>query len=559
MRSLLLSALLEFNLVGALIGFLVLILAPAVLIGSVPSLLVALSRLKLDLLRYSAGSLLFTILCPIVFVALGLWVGRRILRVVADNFWHLHYTLVFPVFVILRELLRTALERFPRRSATVEELDRKRRLGSILAATILAGSGIALALRIGVSIRLPGLDDGRFHPWQAAKASLVNAAVILGLSTAAESLYWLWRELAFHHAVLNWMPQPAQMESACARIAHLSDLHVVGERYGYRMETGVHGPRGNRRIRRAFRKLTKIHASTPLARVLLTGDITDAGTRAEWAEFLDLLRGFPEIQSRILFVPGNHDVNIVDRKNPGRADLPWSRSRSLRKLRVLVTLDSLLGDRSHLVDPATGAIGPSLSEYLRQGERVELLRSLAQSGAWRGRKEMTKIWQAIFPLVEPPEPMTERRYGIILLDSNARSHFSLTNAVGVVNRLQLRALKALLAKWPDHAWLILLHHHVVEYPMASIGLQERVGLALVNAPDVLAALAPHADRTIVMHGHRHMDWIKTWGNMVLCSAPSVTLGSQEPECRSGAFHVNELAIGANGKIRLVRNRNIEVA
>ena len=547
-RSVVLSALLEFNFLKAAIGFLVLIIGPALLIGSVPILLVYYGRLKFHLLTSAAGGLLFSSICLILLVGFGLWIGRRLLRTGVDNFWHLHYTLVFPIFLIVRECLRTLLERFPRWSTTPEELDRKRRLGTILTALILAGSGIALAWSMRLSIGLPIADNGSFQPWPAMKAALVNAAIILGLSTAAESLYWLCRELAFHNAVLNWTPKSEQMESSVARVAHLSDLHLVGERYGCRMEAGVYGPRGNQRIRRAFRKLTTIHASTPLDRILLTGDITDAGTRAEWAEFIDLLRSFPDLRSRVSFVPGNHDVNIVDRTNPGRPDLPWSAGQSLRQFRVLVALDSLLGDRTHLVDRATGALGPSLREYLREGERVQRLRSLAQYGARHGRREMRKIWEAIFPLVEPT---TGHGYGIILLDSNGRSHFSLTNAVGVVNRSQLRALKALLAKSPNHAWVILLHHQIVEYPVGSITLLDRIGLALVNAPDVLAALRPHAARIIVMHGHRHTDWVGTCGDIVLCSAPSVTLGSQESGL--GSFHVNELAVGPDGKVELVTN------
>ena len=164
------------------------------------------------------------------------------------------------------------------------------------------------------------------------------------------------------------------------RVAHLSDLHIVGERYGYRMEAGTDGPRGNRSIRSALRKLGAIHASTPVDRVLMTGDITDAGTRAEWAEFIDLLRGCPELRRRLSLVPGNHDVNIIDRANPGRLDLPWSAGQSLRKLRVVLALDALAGDRLHVVDRGSGRLGPSLKDFLRQGRRAGLLRELANRG-----------------------------------------------------------------------------------------------------------------------------------------------------------------------------------
>jgi hypothetical protein len=80
--------------------------------------------------------------------------------------------------------------------------------------------------------------------------------------------------------------------------------------------------------------------------------------------------------------------------------------------------------------------------------------------------------EAVFPLVEPPTPST--RYGVILLNSNARSHFALTNAIDVVGPSQLKALRRLLRN-SANPWLVLLHHQVAEYPVTSIGLRERIG------------------------------------------------------------------------------------
>jgi hypothetical protein len=256
-------------------------------------------------------------------------------------------------------------------------------------------------------------------------------------------------------------------------------------------------------------------------------------------------------------VPGNHDVNIVDRHNPGRFDLPWSAGQSLRKLRVVLALDAVQGERAHVVNRASGVLGPSLQAYLREGERAERLRGLAKGATVRGRREMSKVWDAIFPLVEPPTG--DDGYGVILLNSNARSHFSLTNAIGIVNPSQLNALKSILRGSPRSAWMILLHHQIVEYPMPSISLTDRIGLALVNAPDVLAAIAPHASRCLVLHGHRHIDWIGTCRDVVLCSAPSVTLGSSGKEKHRGSFHVHEFAIGADGGIRLTTTESVKVS
>jgi predicted phosphodiesterase len=321
------------------------------------------------------------------------------------------------------------------------------------------------------------------------------------------------------------------------------------------MESGLLGPQGNEYIRKALRKLSTIHARAPLAQVFITGDVTDAGTRAEWAEFLDLVQEHPEIRSRLFFVPGNHDVNVVDRAHPALIDLPWSTGQALRKLRVILALDEVQGERVHLVDHSSGALAASLRDYLREGDRAELLGELAQCGSARGRREVTKIWETIFPLVEPA---SDRVPGLVLLNSNARSHFSLTNAIGVIDRSQLRALRSIFRNSPAAGWLILLHHQVVEYPITSIRLRDRIGLALINAPDVLAAIAPYAHLTIVLHGHRHRDWIGTCSGVILCSAPSTTLESYDSERYQRSFHIHELDTSSRGSVRLITTERVGV-
>jgi 3',5'-cyclic AMP phosphodiesterase CpdA len=555
MWNVVLSGVLDFNILKASIAALVLIVGPALLVGMAPSAAIYLARLKLQTANFWGSHaliiiLLFAGLASAVFV-----IGRPLLSRAVDSFWYLHYTLVFPAIVVLREMLQMVAERVPGRPRTPQQLHRRRRAASVLAALLLASAGAVLAWKVEVSLGLQLIEAGHVQPWVAAKAAWGNAALVLGISTVFESGYWLWRELTLNNPVLDWHPSAAGSSFMTARVAHLSDLHIVGGRYDYRMESGLLGPQGNECIREALRKLSTIQAQGPLARIFITGDVTDAGTRAEWAEFLDLVQEHSEIRSRLYFVPGNHDVNVVDRAHPALIDLPWSTGQALRKLRVILALDEVQGERVHLVDRSSGALRGSLRDYLREGKRAELLGELAQFGSARGRREVTKIWETIFPLVEPAGDKTP---GLILLNSNARSHFSLTNAIGVIDRSQLRALRSIFRSSPGHAWLILLHHQVVEYPLTSISLRDRIGLALINAPDVLAAIAPHAHRTLVLHGHRHRDWIGICGGVILCSAPSTALGSYGGEMYQGSFYIHELDTGTGGCVRLIAVKRVKV-
>jgi hypothetical protein len=73
--------------------------------------------------------------------------------------------------------------------------------------------------------------------------------------------------------------------------------------------------------------------------------MTDAGRSSEWAEFLDAVSRHPSLAERMLIIPGNHDLNIVDRANPARLDLPTSPNKRLRKLRVLSAMWAVQGER----------------------------------------------------------------------------------------------------------------------------------------------------------------------------------------------------------------------
>ena len=545
-RAMAVSTALEFNYLSAAITFVWLVVLPAILVGLAVPAAIALAHWKME-----AAALITikptTALITLALLGGALWIARPLLAVLLDNFWHLHHTLIFPLFVTLREAISLGLEAIPSRAPDAQALYRLRRMSTVLAAILLAGGGVTLASVAPFStvVRLDSLGPTSLAV--LTSAALGNALIVLGLSTAIASVYWFSREISSATPVLNWAPNPPVPGAHTLRIAHLSDLHCVGERYGYRMESGTGGPCGNDRVTQAFRQLDAIDATRTLDRIIVTGDMTDAGTRAEWLEFLALVDARPDLRRRMLFLPGNHDVNVIDRTNPGRLDLPWSAAGALRKLRVIIALDAVQGESVHVVDRASGAPGCTLREYLRAGNRSTLLRDLAERGTWRGRWEATKVWDKIFPLVVPP---SEEGCGVILLDSNARRHFSLTNAIGFINGEQCRALKAVLRSAPTAAWIIAVHHHLVEYPFRGPGLQERAGVVLVNASDVLRLIARSGRPVVILHGHRHRDWVGTRGRLLVCSAPSVTFGDRGSQRHEGRFSIYDIALAPNGVVQI---------
>ncbi len=123
--------------------------------------------------------------------------------------------------------------------------------------------------------------------------TLANAVIMVSAYLAFASLVWGFADASMDQPLD--LPAFDDAPSGCRtwRVAHLSDLHVIGERYGFRIESGRGGPRGNQRLARLMVRLAAIHAADPLDLILVTGDMTDAGRATEWAEFLDVVALHP--------------------------------------------------------------------------------------------------------------------------------------------------------------------------------------------------------------------------------------------------------------------------
>ena len=92
-------------------------------------------------------------------------------------------------------------------------------------------------------------------------------------------------------------------------------------------------------------------------------------------------------------------------------------------------------------------------------------------------------------------------------------------------------------------------------PVATFS--ERVGTALVNGSWFVRKLMPFAARIVVMHGHRHVDWIGACGELKIVSAPSPVMGATDDAPTH--FHIHTLAAGVDGRLYLLPPKCIEIA
>src|SRR6202042_144415 len=290
----------------------------------------------------------------------------------------------------------------------------------------------------------------------------------------------------------------------------------------------------------------------PIDLIFITGDMTDAGRSGEWAEFFDILAGHPDLAERMLILPGNHDVNVVDRANPARLDLPFSPAKTLRKMRSLSALAAFGADRLRVM--SAGAAEPGLTLAAALAPQRHAIAAFADQGGLRLSNLLARLWDELFPLILPPAE--DDGLGVAILNSNADTNFSFTNALGMISVGQARQLTAAFDAYPKARWIVASHHHMIEYPMPVAAFSERIGTALINGSWFQRMLKPYAERIIVMHGHRHVDWIGACGKLKIVSAPSPVMAS---DSKPTHFYVHALAQGADGRLALMQPTRIDLS
>ena len=544
------SLLVEISLPKLLFAWTVLLLLPAVLLGLAPLLASAWFSKLSD--RLAALTEIGTALALIAIIALG-WIGwRPLFRIAETSFWSLNALAVQPGYAFAREALRHLTERMWGRNLTLAGRARLRSANSIGAAIVLSTCAVLIAIAAWPASRWTGGWNDLVLLHRLAVPTLANAVVLVSAYLAVASLVWGFADASMQQPVDLAAFDTVSSRGRSWRVAHLSDLHVIGEQYGFRIESGRAGPRGNGRLDRVLAHLAAIHAIDPLDHVLITGDMTDAGRASEWATFLDAIAQHPELAARTVMLPGNHDVNIVDRANPARLDLPFSPGKRLRQIRTLSAMAAVQGDRVRVVD-ASGKPAVTLNEAL--APHRDAIAALAEHGGLRRAAALRGLFDDQFPMILPPEAADG--LGIAILNSNAETHFSFTNALGLVSVEQTHRFEAATRHYPAARWIVALHHHVVEYPMPVKAFSERIGTALINGSWFVRRLEALAGRAVVMHGHRHIDWIGACGSLKIISAPSPVMNATDDAATH--FYIHTLAAGPDGRLGLLPPQRVEIA
>jgi hypothetical protein len=544
------SLLVEISLPRLLVVSAALIFVPGFLLGIAP--LVVSVWLQLVSRTFPSSVLdVWPLLLLLVALAVGWFGGLRLFRLAEQSFWSLNAIVIQPIYVMFREVIRQLSEAL---MPQARGMARAR-----LRAFAAAGAGILLFALAAVAV-LIAWPSARFvaaaidvsSPGRLIVAAVANGTVLVAAYLALASLVWGLTDARTGdpHDVRQFAaPAPS---GRSFRVAHLSDLHVVGETYGFRIESGRAGPQGNERLKRVLARLDAIHRAKPIDLVLVTGDMTDAGRSTEWAEFHDALRPYSWLAERILMVPGNHDVNIVDRANPARLDLPGSPNKRLRKFRTLFSIYALQGERVHVMDRTRDRLGSTLHQAL--APHLTWMAHYANHGRPRLDAEQKDVWARVFPMIQPPA--SEDGLGVILVNSNADTHFSFTNALGMISAEQLKSIRTIASQYPQAGWIIALHHHLVEFPRKSKSLSMRIGTVLINGNWTIRLLQPLAGRVVLMHGHRHFDWIGTCMGLAIVSAPSPVMEAKDDAVTH--FYIHTLLRTAEGQLKLGEPEEIRI-
>jgi 3',5'-cyclic AMP phosphodiesterase CpdA len=361
----------------------------------------------------------------------------------------------------------------------------------------------------------------------------------LALLFSAASLHHEWKQRVSGRKLDPGL-LPATADKPLTTVAHVSDLHLTPP--GLALVAG--GPSGNEAFERVWHEARPALQSAD--HILVTGDLTDTGAGEEWSMFMRFIADFPP--EKFIILPGNHDVNIIDRSKwyvEGESGF----RRTVRLLRMIAAVDAVQGERALLVvgrgivtlashlDPYREVLAEFAVRPHRLRKHLKPVKAREAFNGPRRRPDIAyslvaMLWEEIFPhAIE--DPTTQLVFFVV--NSNKLAGDIVSNAFGEVDEPQLARLKELFDRYGSWSKVILIHHHLALPPFHETLLNAFFArlMVLINAGDVLSLLMGRHE-IAVFHGHRHVGFRGTIeGSIQVIAAPSTSLGDEatgEPPC-----------------------------
>ena len=259
MLSLAGSLLVEISIPKLVVAWLLLIVFPGLMLGLAPIVVSIWFGKISDRIAYSLTEI-WSANFIVFFVGVGWFGGRRVFQLAERGFWSLNSLAVQPCYTVCREALRHLLSRQSTHKTSRIKGPTLHATTAVLSGLIICTIALSALLLAWPSAHLLSDLTILSAPKRLAIVALANSVVIVSAYVAAAALVWAIADAT--------MDPPRDLEEYDVppdkglswRIVHLSDIHAVGERFGFRIESGRSGPRGNERLKRLLAQLDALHA-----------------------------------------------------------------------------------------------------------------------------------------------------------------------------------------------------------------------------------------------------------------------------------------------------------
>jgi 3',5'-cyclic AMP phosphodiesterase CpdA len=452
-----------------------------------------------------------------------------------------------------------------------------------------------------------GLTNGGRSPTQ-----LFACWLLTFLLTPLIHYWWLWSLFLFRTRRLKEYEVPVAPEmqtSRILRVAHLSDLHLTASC------TMEHGLASDIVAANAYQALQWATARADL--VLITGDITDSGRAKEWAQFREMCEQLGLAANKIAYVPGNHDLSILDesdneflyQESVGASSEYDERCRefcyqalrftptnwyTLYKAKKVYIRNIFIGldpyFHQHFITPPR--LGPP-EKFSGTPAGLEVLnvspqlRKLAYDYEMKGalfptsdRVQFTDAIRLLYPMVI----FENEAFFVVAINSSLSASTSfLRGALGRVGIGQRRRLKMLLRSAKGRVVLMLVHHHLgfptavrrrmIELSDLSQANSRRLGakilhfvlvrlqlrlLSLTDARSV-SRIISRIHKTIIFHGHKHVRYRAKYRNSVIISEASVTFGDTTATISGNTPNASIYSLSGDGAVALLEQESFLIS